>query len=251
MKIVLAWLTEQVSWVGLICLFGALAYTIVALRAKRNRDYAQFSLERDIYHQRMTRAWRVSALFLLLGGLVAAISTWLAPSPTDLAPTPTPASGLYTPVPGSPTASPLAATTALTEVIVATPVPILTITPTALPTAIAPDLMQPDCPDPGAQITLPAAGSEVSGIVEVLGTAKINAFSYYRFEVLFPGSDAPNFVAQYDRPVENGRLGVWDISDPTRYPSGGPYRFRLVVVDIYGNTTVCSIPVIIATQAED
>lgn len=251
MKIVLAWLAEQVSWIGLLCLFGALVYTITALVAKRNRDYAQFSLEREIYHQRMTRAWRVTILFLLLGGLVFGISTWLAPSPVDIAPTPTPASGLYTATPGPLKETPLMATAALTEVVVATPEPVLTATPTALPTAVPPDLMQPDCPDPGAQITFPVAGSKVSDVVEVLGTAKINAFSYYRFEVLFPGSDAPNFVAQYDKPVENGPLGVWDVSDPTRYPSGGPYRFRLVVVDIYGNTTVCTIPVIVAERAEE
>jgi hypothetical protein len=43
--------------------------------------------------------------------------------------------------------------------------------------------------------------------------------------------------------VINGFLGTWDISDPSRYPPGGPYRFQLVVVDIYGNTTTCTIPV--------
>ncbi|MFN2108068.1 MAG: hypothetical protein ACK2UI_00275, partial [Anaerolineae bacterium] len=57
------------------------------------------------------------------------------------------------------------------------------------------------------------------------------------------GSDTPNFVSQYDTAVINGLLGTWDVSDPSRYPPGGPYRFQLVVVDIYGNTTMCTIPV--------
>jgi hypothetical protein len=76
-----------------------------------------------------------------------------------------------------------------------------------------------------------------------MGTASINAFSYYRFEVEFPGSETPNFIAQYDEAIENGTLGVWDVTDPDLYPPGGPYRFQLVVVDIYGNTTTCTIPV--------
>ena len=36
---------------------------------------------------------------------------------------------------------------------------------------------------------------------------------------------------------------IWDVSDPNRYPPGGPYLFRLVVVDIYGNTSICTVPV--------
>ena len=90
---------------------------------------------------------------------------------------------------------------------------------------------------------MPTAGSDLSGEVTVEGTANTNAFSFYKFEVQFPGSDTPNFVSQYETAVENGPLGIWDVSDPNRYPPGGPYLFRLVVVDIYGNTTICTVPV--------
>jgi hypothetical protein len=95
------------------------------------------------------------------------------------------------------------------------------------------------------QIIAPAAAATVSGIVEIRGTATINSFGYYKFEVQFPGSDTLNFIQQFDTPVENGILGYWDISNPQSYPSGGPYRFRLVAVDVYGNTTNCIIPLYI------
>ncbi|MGC9347150.1 MAG: hypothetical protein ACP5JG_03335 [Anaerolineae bacterium] len=252
MTVILDWLSQQVIWISLICLIGAVGYIITAISAKRRRDISQFSLERDIYHQRMTRAWLVAGLFLALAGTVFIVSMIWFPAEADEEPAPaTPRSGLFTLTPPATTAGgTLAATGPLTQVIVSAPEPLGTVTPVPTFTPVPPELMQPDCPDPGAQLTFPVAGSDLSGILEVLGTARVNAFSYYRFDVEFPGAETPNFVAQYDEAVENGVLGTWDVSDPGRYPPGGPYRFQLVVVDIYGNTTTCTIPVNIVTEEE-
>jgi hypothetical protein len=252
MTVILDWLSQQVIWISLICLIGAIGYIITAISAKRRRDISQFSLERDVYHQRMTRAWLVAGLFLALAGTVFVVSMiWLPDESDEELASATPRSGLFTLTPPATTVDgTLTATGPLTQVIVSAPEPLGTMTPVPTFTPVPPELMQPDCPNPGAQLTFPVAGSDLSGIVEVLGTARINAFSYYRFDVRFPGADTPNFVAQYDEAVENGVLGTWDVSDPSRYPPGGPYRFQLVVVDIYGNTTTCTIPVNIVTQEE-
>jgi hypothetical protein len=247
MTVILDWLSQQVIWISLISLLGALGYMVTAATTKRKRDLAQFTLEREVYHQRMTRAWLVSALFLTLAAAVFLISIFWLPSPVgNPATTGTPRSGLFTATPGPrlPTAA-LSTTGVLTQVVVAESNASGTVTPLPEATPVPAEMMQPDCPNPGAQLTFPVAGSDLSGIVEVLGTARINAFSYYRFEVKFPGSEAPSFIAQYDTAVENGTLGVWDISSPDLYPPGSPYRFQLVVVDIYGNTTTCTIPVTI------
>ncbi len=252
MSIILDWLSQQVIWVALICLVGALAYAISATVAKRQRDIAQFTLEREVYHQRMARAWLVATLFLALAGTVFMVSVvWMPSRADDEVSTPTPSSGLYTltPAPREPSSA-LTASTSITQVVVSAPEPLGTVTPLPEATSVPPELWQPDCPDPGAQLTFPVAGSDLSGIVDVLGTAQANAFSYYRYEVIFPGSDTPTFIAQYDESVENGPLQPWDVSDTTRYPPGGPYRFQLVVVDIYGNTTVCTIPVNIVSSGE-
>lgn len=254
MTVVLLWLGRQVLWIGLICLFGALGYVIAATTNKRRRDGAQFSLEREVYQQRVVRAWMMAALFLALGGVVFMLQAFVLPAvPMPAAPTPTLGVGLFTKTPavgqvaGTPTpvtpSAPLTATGTITSVVVAVPQPTPTDAPISTLTAVPQDVYQPDCPSPAAQLTLPTAGSDLSGEVSVAGTARINAFSYYKFEVQFPGSDTPNFVSQYDASVENGSLGVWDVSDPSRYPPGGPYRFQLVVVDIYGNTTICTVPV--------
>jgi hypothetical protein len=250
MTVILDWLSRQVIWISVICLIGAVGYAISAILAKRRRDTAQFSLERNIYHERMTRAWLVTGLFLALAGTVFLVNLyWIPEQDAEQSPTPTPSSGLYTPTPGPPNGE-LSATGAITQVVVSAPEAQATATPTLPASPVPPELLQPDCPDPGAQLTFPVAGSELSGIVDVLGTAQVNAFSYYRFEVVFPGATTPNFIAQYDNAVENGELGQWDVSDNSRYPAGGPYQFQLVVVDIYGNTTTCTIPVNIASSTE-
>ena len=253
MTVVLSWLGRQALWIGLICLLGALGYVISAASIKRKRDAAQFSLEREVHQQRLTRTWLMAALFLSLGAVVFLLRAYIIPlAPVAEAPTPTLGVGLFTvtpaalspatPAAGTPAPS-LDATGTMTSVVVSAPQPTPTNVPTASPTPVPQDVYQPDCPSPSAQLTLPTAGSDLSGEVAVEGTANTNAFSYYKFEVQFPGSDTPNFVSQYETSVENGPLGVWDVSDASRYPPGGPYLFRLVVVDIYGNTTICTVPV--------
>jgi len=254
MTVVLFWLGRQALWIGLICLLGAFGYVINAISTKRRRDIAQFSLEREVYQQRLARAWLMAALSLSLGGTVFLLRTFVLPAmPVTASPTPTLGVGLFTVTPalstpaGTPTIGdlepPLTATATITSVVISAPQATPTNMPTATPTPVPPDVYQPDCPFPEAQLTLPTAGGNLSGEVRVEGTANINAFSYYKFEVQFPGSDTPNFVSQYEAPVENGPLGIWDVSDASRYPPGGPYRFQLVVVDIYGNTTTCTVPV--------
>jgi hypothetical protein len=253
MTIVLSWLGRQALWIGLICLLGAVGYVATAISTRRRRDVAQFSLEREVYQQRMIRAWLTAMLFLGLGAAVFLLRAYLLPTlPVTETPVPTLGVGLFTLTPtplgamGTPGVETPASTLTATEMLTTVVIPATQPTPTdiVLPTdtPVPPDVYQPDCPAAEAQLTLPTAGSDVAGEVQVVGTANVNAFSYYKFEVQFPGSDMPNFVSQYDTAVTNGSLGTWDVSDPSRYPPGGPYRFQLVVVDIYGNTTTCTIP---------
>jgi hypothetical protein len=252
MKVVLVWLSQQVIWISLICIIGAIGYIAFALSSRRKRNIAQFTLEREIYQQRTTRSWLTAMLFLILAALILGISIVWGPStpPLETA-TVTPRSGLFTLTPEQtiPNGT-LTVSSPITQIVVGAPelqgTPVMIATSTPVPAA----LMQPDCPNPDAQVTFPVAGGELSGLIEVRGTARINAFSYYRFEVKFPDSDIPNFISQYNQPVEDDVLGTWDITNVTRYPDGGPYRFQLVVVDIYGNTTLCIIPVNIVRSEE-
>jgi hypothetical protein len=257
MSVLLQWLSRQALLFYLACLIGVVTYIVTALTARRRLQAAQFSLEKRIVRQKVTRAWITAGLFLLLGILIFLINRFVIPeipaveTPTPpleagLTPQPTPTATLTPTM--TPTLPPLTTPGAETGAPDQTPEagaqptdqPSPTPTTTPLPTA-----EPPLCPSPNVQIIAPAAGSQLSGVVEVRGTATLNAFAYYKFEVEFPDSETPNFISQFDSPVENGILGYWDVSDPLLYPAGGPYRFRLVAVDIYGNTTGCIIPVYI------
>ncbi|MFP4345196.1 MAG: hypothetical protein ACLFU8_10920 [Anaerolineales bacterium] len=257
MNVVLQWLARQAIAFYLVALLGTLTYVLMALAARKRKAAAQFSLEREIEQQKVVRAWLMAGLFLFLGLMVFVVTTYLVPTlPAVESTREAPQAGLtplptHTPTPTQ-TITPTLATTVEAVTDDSTPTPeaaesTATATPTPTPTPL-PTAEPPNCPSPDVQITAPSAGSTLSGAnapVEIRGTAQINAFAYYKFEVQFPESDAPSFIAQFNQPVENGVLGYWDISNPESYPVGGPYRFRLVAVDIYGNTQGCVIPVYI------
>lgn len=249
MNVLLQWLAHQTYLFYLAALLGMLGYLLAALSARRLLRAAQFTLERERIQQQIRRAQIMMGLFLLLGGLIFTIDSYIVPElPTVTPPAPEIAAGL-TP-PATKTTTPTPTTTAtLLPLQTPTPTPIggAPPTPTTAPTPL-PTAEPPDCPSPDVQIIAPATGSHLSGIIKIQGTATINAFAYYKFEVLFPDSEMPNFIEQFDHPIENGDLGSWDISNPELYPPGGPYKFRLVTVDIYGNTTICTIPVYISSQ---
>ncbi len=249
MNVLLQWLARQTYLFYLAALLGMLGYLLAALSARRLLHAAQFTLERERVQQQIKRAQIMMGLFLLLGGLIFVVDSYVVPAlPTIATPTPEIAAGL-TP-PATKTTTPTPTTTATLQPLqTPTPTPLggAPPTPTTIPTPL-PTAEPPDCPSPDVQIIAPATGSQLSGIVKIQGTATVNAFAYYKFEVLFPNSEMPNFIEQFDRAIENGDLGSWDISNPELYPPGGPYKFRLVTVDIYGNTTICTIPVYISSQ---
>lgn len=256
---ILDWLARQAIFFYLACGIGVVVYFSLALAARRRGASVQFSLEREITQNQQTRAWVMMGLFVALGLLIFAVSVFTLPDETPVTPEPPVQVAGITPIPTatwtpSPTSAPTVvndtegglATPGLPAAVTATAtvaaaMPTVTSTPAATP---LPPLEPPNCPSPDVQITAPVAGSSVKGTVEVWGTAQINSFAYYKFEIQFQGSSTPGFIAQFERPVSGGILGYWNIT--SEYPVGGPHRFRLVVVDVYGNTTNCIIPIFIS-----
>lgn len=106
----------------------------------------------------------------------------------------------------------------------------------------------PGCTSGQVEITLPASGSTISGVVFVYGTVICNEFRYYKFEFEDPRCDRGIcFVAGpppqcndttvicsaefgFTRPVINGLLMRWDT---TTIPNG-TYILRLVAVGAQG-----------------
>ncbi len=107
------------------------------------------------------------------------------------------------------------------------------------------DAIQPGAPNPDVNITSPALFAEVSGRVQIVGTAAGNGFQYYRIQVgegLYPrqwtqiGGDAT-------APVVNGLLAEWDTTG-----LNGLYAIQLVVV--YADQRVETAVVLVTVRGE-
>ena len=82
----------------------------------------------------------------------------------------------------------------------------------------------------------------LKGPVQIVGSANVDSFGYYKFEFRYDGASKWAFLHRFEQPVAGGLLGVWDTS--ALLP--GDYWFRLVVVKKDGNfIEPCQVPIII------
>lgn len=99
----------------------------------------------------------------------------------------------------------------------------------ALPLKLPPEqACDPNTPRPEVTITLPTANSEISGQVEIRGTAKGPNFAGYQVEWGISHDPGGWGVIQERRPnqVENDLLAVWDISE---LDYSGPVTIRVLI----------------------
>ena len=181
-------------------------------RSWREWQDSVYSLEREFA---LTRLVRATAIGLLVLGLVFAeffIATFVAPT--------LPASDIL----ATPTLNLLAS-------------PAGTISPEmATQNAISPILSpvpsgSSGCVPDRVIITTPGPGDDsVQGTVELIGTADIPNFGFYKYEVTPIGVENWATISAGRQPVRNGRLGEWD----TATLANGDYFLRLVVTDNVG-----------------
>jgi hypothetical protein len=89
-------------------------------------------------------------------------------------------------------------------------------------------------------LTSPAAGDEVKGTVDLIGTVNIPNFGFYKYEVAPSGSDTWATISADRKTVNNGRIGSWNTTALTP----GDYQLRLVVTDNKGLVLpACIVPV--------
>jgi hypothetical protein len=235
----LVFLVEQIA-VGLYILLGVAIFLTLRRvgRARREFRATHFELEKDM--ARNARGDAVTALILLieLTLIIVGIQRVVAPtirSTLDVGfvgaqaltdgvfNTPVPAFNANAQIdasnvnltPDDPSFRVLATPTL-------TPTPVGTIVPNA-PPAIG-------CADPGAMLQIPANGLRVFEPIRVIGTAYMDDFAFYKFEIKGPITGG-NFA-----PLEDHTQLVEDLGDlgqfvPAFYEEG-VYEFRLSVFDI-------------------
>lgn len=83
------------------------------------------------------------------------------------------------------------------------------------------------------EIASPQNGQDISGVVEVVGTASIPNFGFYKFEIKRPDESVWLTIQAGNSAVIAGKLGDWDTSRLTP----GEYQLGLVVVDNEANSS--------------
>jgi hypothetical protein len=235
MAIVVDFIRQYAAWVYGTCALIALWYLRVAVRARRERRFAVFTMEREAALNRVYSAWAVTLGVIAVMGAVYLLSTvvYEAVEPLVIA------SGPATPIQivqqqGTPTVTPTLPIPEMAPTATPTlrPRPTLRPEPTAVLTPPTPVIQAPRCPDARAAITSPGLQAVVSGMVPITGRAVHESFQYYKLEY---GAGVEPSVWSYfdggDRPVENGRLGTLNTG---ALPSG-TYSVRVIVVDVTGN----------------
>lgn len=120
-----------------------------------------------------------------------------------------------------------------------TPVPTATPVGTIIPGV--PDAL--GCDPDTANLIIPTNGMRVFEPITVNGTANVENFSSYKFELNGPATNNTwSPITTFTSPVEDGEMGVFI---PSYVP--GQYRFRLVVFDINAELQAsCTITIIIS-----
>ena len=185
-----------------------------------------YTLEREFA---LWRLGRVTALGFLVLGLFFVefyIATFIAPS--------LPASDLLT----TPTLDLLAS-------------PQSTLVPVDSTQAALPPLTQPvqngmsGCVADQIMITSPKSGEEVRAVVDLIGTADVPNFGFYKYEIAPVGTQNWATVSAEREPKKDALLGKWN----TLSLGNGDYFLRLVITDNVGNSLEpCVIAVRVLNQ---
>ena len=218
--------SEYYVWLIGACILGILFYIGRAVMAHREKGRAIFTLEKEAAASTRLRSIGMAFVLLILGAAIYFTAAYLEPNldlPTESEPTPivllqpTP-----TPTAGPPTITPTPRPTRTPR---PTQTPEVTLTPTPKPVVL------PNCPNPLARLTSPTVNAVLKGAVEFRGSANIDNFDYYKFELRAAGATDWSTLEMFKEPVTDGFLGTWNTS---ALPAGA-YTFRLVVVDKTGN----------------
>jgi len=231
MRILVKFIAKNANYLYIVCGLILLPFLNQIQRARRDR-LSIFPLEKENAAKRLRRAVFGVGLVLSIAAGIFYISSYAEPTIAELdeTPIPTPTSVLF----ATPTRQPLAPTPMETPTITPTP----TRRPRPTPQEVEPtdtptlEVVVPDCLNPGVRIAFPGVNAVLQGTVEILGSADIENFGYYKFEFKsLSTADEWHHIYTGEQPVSDGVLGYWNV-DPL---PAGEYLFQLVVVDATGN----------------
>ena len=184
---------------------------------------AAFGLERQSAQSRLNRVTAILIFIIMLGVVEFALVSFVVPTVPGASPLETPTLDLL----ASPT---------------------ITMEPDLFAENLTPipnlDTQSGNCVPGEVNIISPEDGESVRDIVEIIGSANIPNFAFYKFEMAALNDTSWLTIQAGEVITTEGRLGYWD----TSLLNPGDYALRLIVVDNQGQSTEpCVIQVRVET----
>jgi len=219
-------------WIYLLLGFGGLFFIRKFVLAWQELRVAAFGLERQQAQARLNQAASILVLLLTIAVAEFVLVSFIAPSVPGASPLLTPTLDLL----ATPT------TTLAVSESPAGNFPQATLTPTTTAQSVV-----SGCETDSIEITSPQNGQEISGAVEIVGTANIPNFGFYKFDMKRPEESNWQTLQAGNQVRINESLGVWD----TRRLPPGDYQLSLTVVDNQGLASQpCIVQVRVLTFVE-
>jgi hypothetical protein len=219
-------------WVYLLLGFGGIIYVRKFILAWQELRGAAFGLERDNAQARLNQASGIIVLILTLAIMEFVLVSFVAPTVPGAIPLLTPTLDLL----ATPTITIPAGTQ---EPEAAVQDALVTNTPN-LPA------VESGCIPGQIVITLPNDGDDISGAIEIIGTASIPDFGFYKLEMKRPEETSWLTILAGNEVKNEETLGIWN----TSLLSPGYHQLGLVVTDNQGiSRPPCSIQVRIVEES--
>jgi hypothetical protein len=192
---------------------------------------AAFGMEREAAQNHLNQAALMLIVLLMMAFAEFTLVYFIAPSIPGAIPIP------------SPTLNLLATATAV--------IPMETLggetAATPLPSLEGNQVTVQGCVSGQVMITSPKDGETISGVVKIMGTANIDNFGFYKYEIARPGETIWLSLNAGEAPVNGGELGEWitDVLPP------GDYMLRLVVTDNVGQALAPCVVQVRVVEAQE
>jgi len=221
-------------WMYVILVLAGLIYVRKFILAWEELRRAAFGLERESAQSHLNQSAGMLVLLFVMAVAIFVVVTFVEPAFPAALPQQTPVTDF--------TASPVS--TSEGEVLPGEPgLP----TDSGIPPTATSVVAGEGCIPGQIMLTEPVDGSEINGLVVIKGTADVQNFGFYKYEVARPGETVWQTIQAGREIVQDGELGQWD----TRTMAPGEYMLRLVIVDNQGeNLEPCVIQINVNNPSE-
>jgi len=209
-------------WIYLLLGLGALYFVRKFILAWQELRDSGFGLERENAQLRLNQAAGFLVLLLAMAISEFVLVSFIAPSVPGAIPLPTPTLDLL--------ASPTTTLPPTTPGAGSLPVAATPGGASSAAETLTPQSGQPGCIPGQIEITSPTHGGEVSEVVEILGTANIPNFGFYKLEMKRVEETSWLTILAGNELITNGTLGSWN----TSLLSPGDHQLSLILTDNQG-----------------